>query len=159
MRMLAIALALIGGFSLEAASQEQDVQKVCSGASPDMNAIIAACTKLIGSGKLTNDESSRVLNNRGAIYSMKGDKNRAIADFNKAIRLRPDYASAFNNRGNIHKEKGDIDRAIADFSEAIRFKPDYVEAFINRSSAYEIKGDKTRASADITEARRLFAKR
>ena len=32
-------------------------------------------------------------------YSAKGDKDRAIQDFDQAIRLNPQHAPAFNNRG------------------------------------------------------------
>ena len=44
----------------------------------------------------------------------------AIADYNQAIKINPNYALAYNNRGNIKRTKGDIDGAIADFDRAIK---------------------------------------
>jgi tetratricopeptide (TPR) repeat protein len=47
-----------------------------------------------------------------------GDKQRAIADFERAIRLNPSYAEAYYNRGNAHSEFGKKQDAIADFKKA-----------------------------------------
>ena len=54
----------------------------------------------------------------------KGDYDRAIADYDRAIQLKPDYADAYVGRGVAYGEKGDYDRAIADFDRAIQLKPD-----------------------------------
>jgi tetratricopeptide (TPR) repeat protein len=43
-------------------------------------------------------------NNRGNSRAI--DLDGAIADYNEAIRLKPDYAGAFNNRGNVRRRKG-----------------------------------------------------
>jgi lipoprotein NlpI len=59
---------------------------------------------------------------------MKGQLDRAVADFDQAIELRPDYAEAFNDRGIVHSTKGNHGRAIEDYDEAIKLKPDYTDA-------------------------------
>src|SRR6516225_5830016 len=56
--------------------------------------------------------------NRGLAYADNGDYDRAIADYNEAIRLRPE-AKFLDNRGNSYNYKGDYDRAIADYDRAI----------------------------------------
>ena len=85
----------------------------------------------------------------------KRDHDKAIADYNEAIRLKPDFAEAYNARGNAYDEKGDHDKAIADYNEAIRLKPGLAEAYYNRGLAYRRKGDLDKAIADYTEAIRL----
>ena len=87
-----------------------------------------------------------------------GNYDRAIADFNEAIRLNPSYALALGNRGLVYAKKDSYDRAIADFDEAIRLDPKYAIAFRGRGVAYGNKGDYDRAIADFTEAIRLDPK-
>ena len=86
-----------------------------------------------------NPQDHIFYNNRGIAYSKKGEHDLAIKDFDKAIKLKSDYAEAYNNRGNVYDEKGDFDKAIADFNMAINLKSDYTEAYISRGSAYAKK--------------------
>jgi tetratricopeptide (TPR) repeat protein len=81
--------------------------------------------------------------------------DRAIADYDEAIRLNPEDADAYSNRGNAYFHKGDFDRAITDYDEAIRLNPEFADAYHNRGSAYFHKGDSDRAIADYDEAIRL----
>ena len=87
-----------------------------------------------------------------------GDYQKAIADYNEAIRLDPTSALALRGRGEAYANKGDTDRAIVDFTEAIRLDPKSAIAFRNRGDAYTNKGDNDRAIADYNEAIRLDPK-
>ena len=89
---------------------------------------------------------------RGVEAHQRGDFDRAIQDYSKAIALKPDLAEAYNNRGNAYREKGDYDRAIQDYTKAIALKPDLAEAYYNRGVAYGAKGDYDRAIQDYTKA-------
>lgn len=100
-------------------------------------------------------KSAKSLSSRGAAYAMKGQIDRAIVDFDEAIRLDPKYADAFYNRGIAYAETGQYNRALADFDEAIRLNPKNADFFANRGSAYVIRGQHDRAIADYDEAIRL----
>ena len=93
--------------------------------------------------------------NRGLFYSLDGDLDRAIEQYDKAIRLNPAYALAYRNRGDAYYEKGDDFRAIEDYNQAIRLDPTYASAYSNRGEAYEKKGDNDRATEDFKQADRL----
>ena len=69
-------------------------------------------------------------------YHNRGYTAAAIADFDKAIRLKPDYASAYNNRGLAKKHAlGDLSAAIADYDKAVQLKPDLASPYYNRGAA------------------------
>ncbi len=89
---------------------------------------------------------------RGTAYGKKGEFDRAIADYNQAIKLNPKDAEAFNNRGVAYGYKGEYDRAIADYNQAIKLNPQLAEAFNNRGIAYYDKGEYDRAIADYNQA-------
>ena len=96
-------------------------------------------------------------NIRGMIWQDRGDYDRALADFNQAIRLDAQYVSPYENRGVMRLERGDIDRAIADFGRMIQLAPDSASAYYHRSNAFYAKGDFGRAIADYERAIELDA--
>lgn len=53
-------------------------------------------------------------NHRGSIYSEAKQYQKALDDFNEAIRLKPDYKDAYNNRGFVKDMLGDESGAAAD---------------------------------------------
>src|SRR5262245_27566591 len=77
---------------------------------------------------------------RGWSHAEKGEHHQAIADFTEAIRLDPNFGSAYNNRGNSYAKKGDHDKAIADYTEAIRLDSNDGLAFYRRGNSYDEKG-------------------
>jgi tetratricopeptide (TPR) repeat protein len=81
----------------------------------------------------------------GLAYSNKGDKDKAIEWYQKAIEIKPDFHEAFNNMGLTYSNKGDKDKAIECYQKAIEIKPDFHEAFNNMGSAYYGKEDKDKA--------------
>jgi tetratricopeptide (TPR) repeat protein len=81
--------------------------------------------------------------------------DRAIADYNEAIRLDAKDVTAYNARGTAWRAKGDLDRAIADYNEAIKLDPKYAHAYVNRGRAWESKGECDRAIGDYDQAIRL----
>ena len=84
-----------------------------------------------------------------------GDYKGAIADYDSAIRLKPDHAKAYYNRGNAKGKLGQHLAAIADYDIAIRLNPDYATAYNNRGVAKGNLGQHFAAIADYDTAIRL----
>jgi lipoprotein NlpI len=124
--------------------------------SPDQQ--ISGCTAAIQSGRWSGQDLAWAFNNRGLAYQDKHDYDRAIADYDEAIRLDPKYDPAFNNRGAAYLAKGGLDRAIADFNEAIRFDPRDSGQYLNRGLANLYSGSLPEALADLNQSSELDPK-
>ncbi|MDZ8139711.1 MAG: tetratricopeptide repeat protein [Nostoc sp. DedQUE04] len=79
-------------------------------------------------------------NNRGLIYFQSGEREKALYDYNTALKLNPYLASAYNNRANYYAACGELAVAIADYDRAIDLKPHHVRAWINRGITWRDLG-------------------
>ena len=61
---------------------------------------------------------ARTYNNRGGAYFNLGQYQRALEDFDKAIRLEPGYGSAYSNRGAAYSALGQSANAEANKAKA-----------------------------------------
>ena len=89
---------------------------------------------------------------RGNAKYELGLYHAAIADYNKAIGLKPDYALAYNNRGFARAALGEYFPAISDYDMAIRLKPDYAFVYNNRGNAKAALKQYEAAIADYNKA-------
>ena len=87
--------------------------------------------------------------NDGNTYAGQGDVNNAIASYDQAIKLQPNFPEAYYRRGLAYATKGLLDVAISDFTQAITLKSNYAEAYYNRAIAYQKKNQKDAAVADL----------
>jgi tetratricopeptide (TPR) repeat protein len=152
MRRLAIAIVLLlGQFVAPAWAQwTEDAQKCAETSDP--NLAFDLCTRAIQSGALSGSGLAVTFNNRGNAYQSKGDYQRAIQDYDEAIRIDPEAALAFNNRGSAFQHMGNYDRAIQDYDQAIRLDGGFALSYNNRGRAHHLKEDYAQAIKDYGEA-------
>jgi tetratricopeptide (TPR) repeat protein len=98
-----------------------------------------------------NDNSFEAYYNRGDGYANVSAYNRAIADFNRAIQINPEYAPAYHRRGDIWLMMNDFDHAITDYTKAIEIEPNNAAYYGDRAWAY-FKVDRT--SLGLSDVRR-----
>ena len=123
----------------------------------DLDNAIAYYTRVIELDPAEISIVAEAYNNRGLVYSHKGEYDCAIKDFDKAIELKSDYAGAFNNRGVNYRHKSKYGCAIKDFDKAIELKPDYADAYYNRALVYYKKSEARRTIDDCSKAIQLYA--
>jgi tetratricopeptide (TPR) repeat protein len=120
--------------------------------------MIRGWTAVIEDAGETATDRGLALYKRGFAYIAKGEIDRAIADYDEAIRLDPNSGAIFNERGIAYKARGDFDRAIADLTEGIRLAPGNADIYYNRGNTRIEKGELAEAIADYDNAIRLGPK-
>jgi tetratricopeptide (TPR) repeat protein len=74
------------------------------------------------------------------VQSNLGKQHTALASYDRALELRPDYAEALLNRGNPLHELEQCEEVLASYDRALKLRPDYAEALFNRSNTlHELK--------------------
>ena len=78
---------------------------------------------------------------RGETLRYMGDYDRALSNFNQAVRIEPDYAPALTGRGLTFERLGDLERAKSEFRTALA---------ISENSG---RGDISKSARETAEAR------
>ena len=86
----------------------------------DADLSIRACTTLIEQ----NPGNALAYYNRSVAYYDKGEYDRAIADFTKAIEIEPN-ANRYSARAVAYEKKSDNEQAIADYRRAQAKDPNH----------------------------------
>jgi lipoprotein NlpI len=156
MMRFGMALAAVLLLSMPAHAQRAPQWDYCDSkelGTPDLR--ILNCSLLIESRGLPAANRAIAYYNRGFAWSLKGDLDHAIADYDQAIGLRPNDARAYNNRAIAWEAKGDLGRAIADYDRAIELDPNNAHAWFNRGRAELHSGALPQALADLNRVGEL----
>lgn len=93
--------------------------------------------------------------NRANIFRDENKIDEAFNDYDKAIKLKPDFIEAYVNRGAILRKEKKFDEALNDFNKAIELKPDYTEAYVNRGALFQDENKIEEALNDFNKAIKL----
>ena len=89
---------------------------------------------------------------QGLLYSYAEEYTKAIASYDKALEIKPDYHAAWKNRGNALYKLGRLEDAIASYDKGLEIKPDSCEAWNNRRYALRNLGRWEEAIASFDKA-------
>ena len=89
---------------------------------------------------------------------MKGNLDKALADYTEAIRLDPKLAEVYCRRGLAYSVKGEHDKAIADRTEALRSIRSSPRLTMPGATVLGVKGEFDRVIADCNVAIQLDPK-
>ncbi len=102
------------------------------------------------------DDALAHLNLGNALLEVPGRMPDAISEYQKAVRIYPNYAEAHNNLGAILLQSGRTTEAVAEYQAAVRLDPDYPDARSNLGGALaRIPGRLPEATAELETAVRL----
>ena len=101
--------------------------------------------------------------NLAEALSESGRFDEAIAECQKALKIKPDFAAAHNNLGaalvenqrggdGARRQNGAVDEAIVHYRRALQIKPDFTQAHSNLGNALLLKGQVDEAIAQFQSA-------
>ncbi|HET6970537.1 MAG TPA: tetratricopeptide repeat protein, partial [Phenylobacterium sp.] len=151
---LGLALAVQCASSATAQEGERPVisadAAACGSGKPEK--VIPGCSRIIQDKGRTPVEHAIALRNRGYVYQLRGEWDRAIADYDGALKLGLPAAQSvgvvartYVNRGIAYAAKGDDSHAIADYGAAIAADPTVASAYLNRAAVALRRGDDANA--------------
>ena len=141
-------VAVLLGLAVPAAA---DDAADCSSNTLSPQDSVRGCTNWL-KGSLSASQQAVAYTNRANSHKKLGDLDAALADYDRAIKAKPDYGNAYNGRATVHYGRRDFDRALADYDAAIRANPNDPIPYKNRGSVHRMKGDTDRALADEEKA-------
>ncbi len=151
MRWPILATLVLVGLSAPALGASKADRDDCA-QQGDSEARVRGCTRVVEDQTETPRSRSIAANLRGITYRDRGDNDRALADFNRSVRLDPTYAVPHNNLGSLFRGRGNLERAINEYTQAIALNPKYAFAYSNRGHARLDRRDTDRALADCEAA-------
>lgn len=127
--------------------------------SEDNERRITGCTSLLDVPGLSRPEKSLAFAMRALAYSLKGQYDKALPDYDHSIELDPNSAIALNNRAWAYYKTGKTQRAMRDVERSIQLQPASAHAHDTRAHVHQLMGNPSRALADYERAVRFGGER
>jgi tetratricopeptide (TPR) repeat protein len=94
----------------------------------------------------------------GASNLNTGKPEKALEDFNRAIKIKPQVAAGYLGRANTLNMMGRYEESIEDYDKTLAINPKLANAYINRAIAYSHLGEYEKAIADYEKGLELDPK-
>lgn len=146
---VAAAMSLVVPAALTPNSAVSDYEICVGGYGADA---ASACDRAMSDERVRLRDLADSFVNRGQLHYAKHEFDKAIADFDRALRFDPSFALAFGNRANAWSMKKEFKRAIADYTRAIQLDKDFPSAYTGRGLVLEELGDIAGARKDYQAA-------
>jgi len=88
------------------------------------------------SGAKTSPSSHQNHNNLGDLYARRGEYEKAVEEFKKAIELKSNYGDAYHNLANVYHQMGQDDLAEENYKKALEFNPNLWQSYQNLAAIY-----------------------
>ncbi len=89
---------------------------------------------------------------KGNAFYFENQYEKAIAAYEKAIELKPDFSEAYSNRGVALGNLSRYEEAILSHDKAIKLKPDTPSSWYNRACCYALQENVEKTVLDLKKA-------
>lgn len=127
------------------------LKKECYFLLREFESAILICSKVL---TLVIDDVNDV-NSLGFAYLLNGDYRKAIAYFDKCLKLDDCYAFAYNNKGYCLMMLGNVEEALALVNISLKYNSFNSWAYRNRALIFLKTGQRERAKADLLYAKQI----
>jgi tetratricopeptide (TPR) repeat protein len=119
---------------------------------------VAVIAAVISNRRMLSDDLMRAISEHNLATALQeaGRSDEAIAHYERALAIRPEYAPAFNNLGTALMAKGDIAGAVVAFRESLRLQPNSTQARDLLAAAQYDLGTALLSQGDYSRAESLF---
>jgi tetratricopeptide (TPR) repeat protein len=145
-RFVGIALLPIAAAVPAHAGMKQDLAD-CTAA--DRPASAGACTRVMNSGRLPDEQFYIGHYNRGWSYLNSGEYDKALADFDKSISHLPSYADTYFSREIVQHERGEREKSLAELDSYLERKSGDWDAHVKRSAMFRWRGEPSNAFSEV----------
>ncbi|MFZ1028394.1 MAG: tetratricopeptide repeat protein, partial [Limnoraphis robusta] len=132
--------------------EEGDIEKYKNLTPDEQREKFLEIQELLAEEHLLPDEKVELLFELGLIFAATEKDEEAVASWDQAIKIQPDYVDAWTYRGNALVNLGRYEEAVASYDQAIKIKPDFYEAWNNRGNALRKSGRYEEAVASYEQA-------
>ena len=105
--------------------------------------------------KLQGYNTFEVFYKRGLAYAEFGMNKEALVDFDKVVKLYPQFNYGYFYRGSSYWHLGEYDKAIVDFTTAIHLDSKDLHSYFNRGLCYQSEKEYDKALADFSKVIQL----
>lgn len=113
---------------------------------------ITACSDLIGQPGISPEELASALAMRALGYSLRGQYDRALPDYDRALTINPDFAVALNNRAWALFKAGRAREGVEDVEKSLALSPNSAHAYDTRAHIRQSLGNLRGAMSDYEKA-------
>ena len=100
--------------------------------------------------------SASLQENLGVVLRDSGDQDGALAAFQKAVQLKPDYAGAITAIADIYAGQGKPQLALAEYTRSLSFAPNDPKTILNYAAALQQTGDTSQAEVQYRRVMKLL---
>jgi tetratricopeptide (TPR) repeat protein len=157
MRYLLLILTTV--LALPAAGQQEPSSGAARTITPEMRGDIYMARKMfreaIDQYRSVKPASAIVVNKTGIAFHQMLDLAAARKHYERAAKMKRDYAEAYNNIGTIHYASKNFRGAVKYYKRALSVSPNSASIHSNLGTAYFARKDYERASQSYEQALRL----